>query len=104
MNFNFTKVFFIQTTAIEALTRMTGILKDAAIAFDGSESVTEVEQGAGNLLFALVNLINSSADKIRNGSQLLQASVIVFFSSLPVHEFYSVFKEDKSFKLIKNVK
>ena len=93
LQFNITNIFF-QATAIEALTRMTGILKDAASEFDGSESVTEVEQGAGNLLFALVNLIKSSADKIRNGTQLSQASVTVFFSFLLVHEFYAVFLRD----------
>lgn len=65
-----------QATAIETLTSMTAMLKDTAIAFDGSESVTEVEQGAGNVLFALVNLLNSSAYKIRNGTQLSQVRVL----------------------------
>ena len=58
---------------------MTAMLKDTAIGFDGSESVTEVEQGTGNVLFALVNLLNSSAHKIRNGTQLSQVCVLDVF-------------------------
>lgn len=58
---------------------MTAILKGTAIGFDGSETVTEVEQGAGNVLFALLNLLNCSAHKIRNGTQLSQVRGLVAF-------------------------
>lgn len=58
---------------------MTTMLKDTATEFDGSESVAEVEQGAGNMLFALVNLLNSTAHKIRNGTQLSQVRVVIYY-------------------------
>ena len=58
---------------------MATTLKDTAIGFDGSETVTEVEEGAGNVLFALLNLLNSSSRKIRHGTQLSQVFGLVAF-------------------------